>query len=649
MYCNAKYIRNNMLIKSLGLAIGGFLGYKSDYASLIILGMIFGWFIGSLLEEDEVDGEKIIYGMPSSNSSYPNFKRSLPNSIRWTRASTVLERFSRAKEGFYVNNFRFIDRRIKNLFSVLASFLAKRIEKRDLHFSWERLKKGSLIIGSMGQGKTVFMLNIMEQFAQTNRRMVIHDTKGEFTEYFYREEKDFILNHLEKRGIYWDFFEDNANGLPVSLILDFFHAYFLAVAGDKGDKFWSTMAALRFEEIFNTVKTDNTIPSEEKMETFIVGVLRYFETVSKGNDKTEQSIATTLQSSFDIFVKMLYMKTKASDAGYKSFSFIAFFESKYKDGTSNDSRLFMHTIEEVSRENLPFVTAFLSLLFKMQLSQTDVTEEQYILYPLDEYLTFFNLLDSDLKKSLHTKARSTGGLLLPAIQYLPESEEDRKNLLSSVENMFLFAITDTDTQKNINDFFGKTKITRLQNSGEKKKPDFREEEIELIDDNIIKMLETGNHISYMPKDRGTLFVGYTRYPKTKKVTSGYIRQGRDVENDFIRFKQNILPKSNKNKQTEHEGQRELPTRLYMSLEKEHIEQILEYGIMAPEGKLLILLDNMSKLVEQNQENQDEMIIVEIDSKQMVDDKIEFIYEEGVWMIQDIDAIYVSLSPIQFSV
>jgi len=104
-----------------------------------------------------------------------------------------------------------------------------------------------------------------------------------------------------------------------------------------------------------------------------------------------------------------------------------------------DSRIFLHTIEEISRENIPFVAAFLSLLFKMQLSQTSVTKEQYILYSLDEYLTFFSLLSPDLKKSLHTKARSTGGLLLPAIQYLPQIEEDRKNLLSSVENMFLFA------------------------------------------------------------------------------------------------------------------------------------------------------------------------------------------------------------------
>ena len=253
------------------------------------------------------------------------------------------------KDNFYINNFRYTDKRLKNHLSLLPSFFAKQLENKDLQFDWEKLKKGSLIVGSMGQGKTVFMLNIMEQFALTNRRMIIHDTKGEFTEYFYRQDKDYIVNHLEQRAIYWDFFEDNANGLPVSLILDFFHAYFLAVAGDRGDKFWSTMAALRFEDIFNKIKVNQAIPPKEKMEVFIKTILAYFKDVKQGQDKTEQSIATTLESSFDIFVKMLYMKKNQYTLGYKPFLFTNFFE---KD---TDSRIFLHTIEEISRENIPFV------------------------------------------------------------------------------------------------------------------------------------------------------------------------------------------------------------------------------------------------------------------------------------------------------
>jgi len=294
-----------MQIKLTGTVLGAGLGYLSGIQALIPLGAFIGWQLASFMSEKEIDGEKIAYGTPGDNGSYPNYKRILPNSIRWTKASIVKQRLSKKKDNFYVNNFRYTDQRLKNHLSLLPSSLAKQLENKDLQFDWDMLKKGSLIVGSMGQGKTVFMLNIMEQFALSNRRMIIHDTKGEFTEYFYRQDKDYIVNHLEQRAIYWDFFEDNANGLPVSLILDFFHAYFLAVAGDRGDQFWSTMAALRFEDIFNKIKVDHAIPPKEKMEVFIKTILSYFKIVKQGQDRTEQSIATTLESSFDIFIKML--------------------------------------------------------------------------------------------------------------------------------------------------------------------------------------------------------------------------------------------------------------------------------------------------------------------------------------------------------
>lgn len=634
-----------MYMKLSGVALGFFLGSISGSQPLILLSMVLGWQLGGYFSEKEIEGEKIAHGSPAENGSFLNYKRVLANSIKWSKSSLVMRRLSQKKKSFYVNNFCFTDRRTKSSLTLLFKYFAKRTEKKDLRLSWDSLKKGSLIVGSMGQGKTVFMLNIMEQFAKTNRRMIVHDTKGELTEYFYREEKDFIVNHLEKRGVYWDFFIDNDRGLPVSLVLDFFHAFFLAVAGDRGDKFWSTMAALRFEEIFNSVKTDMNIKAEDKMTHFIKAIMLYFQSVKKGQDRTEQSIATTLESSFDIFIKMLYMKNNASKDGYKAFLFTDFFSKKVDENGKKiigDSRIFLHTIEEVSRENIPFVAAFLSLLFKIQLSQTNVTEEEYILYSLDEYLTFFSLLDSDLKKSLHTKARSTGGLLLPAIQYLPKEEEDRKNLLSSVENLFLFAITDTDTQKSFSEFFGRTKITRIQTKGPKEKPDIREEEIELIDDNIVKMLKVGHHITYFPKDNGLLYVGYTRYPDSKPKVEGYIRQGRDTENNFISFKQTFT-------KIDRKEQKKVPPPkiFYMALDEKYIDLVLEKGIAAPEERLIQLSktpEEAQALVTKNEKTEDTTKLIKIDAKQM--DKDGFIFkinDEQEWFADVIEGRYIELA------
>ena len=633
-----------MQLKLTGTALGAGLGYLSGIPPLIPAGAFIGWQLASFLSEKEIDGEKIAYGTPGDNGSYPNYKRTLPNSIRWTKSSVVKNRLRAKKDSFYINNFQFTDKRLSNHFSLVPKYLAKRLKNKDLQFRWEMLKKGSLIVGSMGQGKTVFMLNIMAQFAQTHRRMVIHDTKGEFTEYFYRKDKDYIVNHLEARGLYWDFFEDNEKGLPVSLILDFFHAYFLAVAGDRGDKFWSTMAALRFEEIFNQIKVDDTISSQDKMEHFIKTVMQYFKEIKAGQDRTEQSIATTLESSFDIFVKMYYMKQNQYTAGYTPFLFTDFFKPTRTNSEGrevpNDSRLFLHTIEEVSRENIPFIAAFLSLLFKIQLSQTNVEEKDYILYSLDEYLTFFSLLSSDLKKSLHTKARSTGGLLLPAIQYLPKEEEDRKNLLSSVENMFLFAITDIETQRDLSSFFGRTKITRIQRaSNPKAKPDIREEEIELIEDNVIKMLEVGHHITYMPKDKGTLYVGYTRYPNLPKTQEGYIRQGKDVEDDFILFKQG-LGEEKKNDLGFIEVSP--PQYLYLTIDKRYLTLVLEKGVGLSNKKTPILTKDKETSFTMSKVHKENQILLRIDTQRMHEDGALFFATENklFWMCKEIKPKYI---------
>jgi len=427
-------------------------------------------------------------------------------------------------------------------------------------------------------------------------------------------------------------------GYKPFLFTDFFHAYFLAVAGDRGDKFWSTMAALRFEDIFNAVKTDDDILPEKKMEVFIKAVMTYFKQVKQGQDKTEQSIATTLESSFDIFVKMLYMKEHAQIGGYKPFLFTDFFE---KD---KDSRIFLHTIEEVSRENIPFIAAFLSLLFKIQLSQTNVTEKDYILYSLDEYLTFFSLLGSDIKKSLHTKARSTGGLLLPAIQYLPKEDEDKKNLLSSVENMFLFAITDIETQRDLQAFFGKTKITRIHKTTPKGKPDITEMEIELIDDNTIKMLEIGSHITYMPKDKGTLYVGYTRYPQVPKTQEGYIRQGRDTEDGFIRFKQGLLMPA----QVQAQAQASKPTQplppevLYYIVPDDEIEKIMQKGIVAPDEYELKFFNTVDEILE-FEHLKGISFILEVATTKMYQDGYKMRQDKaGNWFTKVIPSQYISV-------
>ena len=94
-----------MQLKLSGSALGIGLGYMSGMQALVPVGAIVGWQLASFFSEKELDGEKIAYGTPGDNGSLPNYRRILPNSIRWTKASTVKQRLSkRKKQSFYVNN-----------------------------------------------------------------------------------------------------------------------------------------------------------------------------------------------------------------------------------------------------------------------------------------------------------------------------------------------------------------------------------------------------------------------------------------------------------------------------------------------------------------------------------------------------------------
>jgi hypothetical protein len=123
-----------------------FMGKLSGVPFLSAILAVVGYEAGALISDKEVDGEKVIKGIPSENSSFPNFRRALPNSIKWTSASSILLRMSRKKDTFYINSFSFADPRTKSHFSFFGKRLAKRIEKKPLYRRWSDLKKGSLIV-----------------------------------------------------------------------------------------------------------------------------------------------------------------------------------------------------------------------------------------------------------------------------------------------------------------------------------------------------------------------------------------------------------------------------------------------------------------------------------------------------------------------
>ena len=495
--------------------------------SVAAITAIAGWELGGSIGEKKLKNKCVYYNY-KRNGSYPNFLFS-NSKIRWTSFETINSFLNKEKnkKNFYVNEFRF-DNKVKRYFNLINKHLAKKAEQQELKLSWEDLKKGNLILGKMGSGKTKFIQNIINQWLKTNRKMVIHDTKGEFVSYYYNKDTDYILNYLDERGAYWDFFEDIDNGLSIEKVKNFFKLYFHAVNGESNDKFWENNAAQRFEKFFYEMLFDVANSNEEdKFYSFLKRLKRYFSEAKNNDDKTEKSISTTLESAVDIFFKQ-YTQKKLNR---KKFLITEFFESK-------SSKVFLHTISEVSEANTPFLSALLTVIIKYQLSfEEKAKEENYVLYVLDEYLKFFNLLDKNMKEELHTLARSYGILLLPAIQFLPKNEEARQILTASYQNLFVFKVSDLDTLKYLEE------LTQIQvetrNKFDRKETDFKTEKISLLSSDFIQSLKQFRHISYIEKSGvKLLYEAYTKDTKNEEINKTYIAD-QDFHKYYYQFSKDI--------------------------------------------------------------------------------------------------------------
>jgi len=503
------------------------------HLSVIASGMV-GWEAGGFFTTEYVQ-ERIVKGYYKENGSYPNFKRQDFFNLKWSKYRYVDNFFynKKNKNNFYLNNFKF-DNSVTSRLNLINQFLASKAEKKDLFYTWESLKGGkNLIIGSSGSGKSVFLTNILKQWISTKRRTVVYDIKGEFTSYFYNPEKDYILNFDDLRGFYWDFFEDTKRGLKASLVIEFFNALFKALAGESNDKFWQQSASNRFKQIFEEVLYDKNIKYDEKMDKFITKIFEYLEEVKENGNRTEQSIASNLEININIFAKNALLSKKKI--------LITDFFSK------RDTKLFLHNFQVNSNELTPFLTAFLTTLLKYQLTYFEKCEkEDYTIYLIDEYLTFFNLFDKNFRDNVHNLARSYGIVLLPAIQYLPIKEENIGALFANIENLFVFKLDEIKTIKKMQELFDKNQVKNFQNSHQKNKQnieslEYTNQDMNLIDSNILKTLEKGEHITYI-LSKSILYKSYTKYIPVEEINRTF-DEDKNIDEDLFKYENFLKEKA----------------------------------------------------------------------------------------------------------
>lgn len=463
--------------KAMGLSGG------ETFALLFVVYLI-GAYI-HLLFKKEIKNNRVYYTNPSMAGSFPNYEN-VTGGIKWTRA----KRIKSEEDGVLIDKFIF-DKSVKNKFSLLLGWQEGRLEK-DVIINPNALKKGALLIGQPGSGKTVFLESILNQ--RWWSRALIHDTKGSLRSVFYDSRKDIINNPFDAEGSIWDLFEE-ARTYP-QIIKQVFINMLNGVLNEKGKGFFPPSVADRYIDIFYKVLVQN-LDTKKSWELFVQSCKKYFEAMMSGTQNSEKDVVSTMKLILDFFEYQNYRIQE----GAKTFTIAEFIKRK-------GAKLFLLNKQSYGTFLNPYFGGFITAYANVFMDVTKDNTDEYTLFLLDEYLTFLPMLDEETLTTLHTAIRSKGGCLFPAVQYVPaHSKELEQKLLNGVDHLFVFQTADTDTIEAIKKKLGKQEHQTISET----KDGFNKstQTSDLLTDDILNNLGSDyTHITYI-SSRSILYKGYT--------------------------------------------------------------------------------------------------------------------------------------------
>jgi type IV conjugative transfer system coupling protein TraD len=125
----------------------------------------------------------------------------------------------------------------------------KELEKKTTHYSLANVSwchgdetKHSLLVGTTGSGKTVAIMDLLDQIEARNDAAIVYDKMNSFIPYFYRPERDVILNPFDKRGSDWCLFKEAQTETDFSTMA----AALIPLFKDNQDPFWVNSARILF-------------------------------------------------------------------------------------------------------------------------------------------------------------------------------------------------------------------------------------------------------------------------------------------------------------------------------------------------------------------------------------------------------------------
>jgi len=151
---------------------------------------------------------------------------------------------------------------------ILKKLLKKKRQASHIKIAGTPIVKGSetsniLLTGSPGTGKSVVIRDLVKQIRAQGDRAIIYSSAGEFIEQFYREDKDVILNPLDKRCPAWNIWAEcktppDYDSLTASLI---------PMPNGNSDPFWTLAPRMLFSSVAMKLAASGDASNKSLLDT----------------------------------------------------------------------------------------------------------------------------------------------------------------------------------------------------------------------------------------------------------------------------------------------------------------------------------------------------------------------------------------------
>ncbi len=298
-----------------------------------------------------------------------------------------------------------------------------------------------LLSGTTGTGKSLYMLELMDNIRRRGQRAIVYDIAGTFVQHFYRKEKDIILNPFDKACPAWNIWQD-AKDLAD---FDAMAASLMPLNSSLSDPFWILASRRLFSNLAEKLRQMKTPYTQLLLDALFSSDLIQLRQLLKGTaaetyvaPSTEKTTASIIATAITYTQVLQYLRPEGNEP--------LFSIKKWIKAEKQDGWIFITSSAEKMEALKPLISVWIDTAARAILS-LEPSRERRIWLLIDELASLHKLPSLSL---LLSQGRKYGLCAASAFQDIHQIRtiygiDEAKALLAMYNTHILFRTKCPDT------------------------------------------------------------------------------------------------------------------------------------------------------------------------------------------------------------